>query len=809
MRYCLLCIWGLIATCACAQTLDVEHTARTGMDSVPAEFFRKWYHRSDLVYYLEALNDHSIVETTTYGQWSEPERLTFAIEGLPYTSNRFYIDGFRVDDRFQAGSTVYVPNMQQYNLLTNTHTSQLYFSYDSLAQDYVQMSYNFGQLGNGEPMPGTQCVFNITHPSPMESADAYKHVSARRHLKGAGKLDAAYTLHDIEGNAYRQHLYASYGQRLITREDQCGLIVDDPFYNAQYYKVQADGYLPMKPNQAFQQLGYRLNFSGREDGGSEYLYNYGEVYDLKNYSGSIYAKRDFLTTGLTWATNVVHHNDLAFSKNILDQDGESFSPWVADGQTHELGWAVNYNQPVLPWLNVHVDAYNSLIYFSPEQTSWTNSVYLQSPIAASPTALYRYEWQSNAFTAGLLENTIGLAAHYAVNKNLDINAHLDMTLDAILLKDKCKVSPNVQAGFNLDVHPCRWFEMGVTLSYERMPYTMEQLQYMSNDYMNANIYYANTNTLFTTSGGKYHTYQKGLKQTSYLEFDLPIRFVFGKQGRHEIVLQQSYKKFFNVWNTYYAESLDTYGYYQTKDAYQVYYLHPGEKQYVVGPSQPFSGNTLGCIKSSPYYFSQLTRYTYTGKKVTVSVGWQSMQAAGYCGLGNGANSNSLGVLSETTANPNTQNVETNQGAPCPGAGRLDLDKGFVCRFYLGYNICKWVQIGATIKWTDGQPFTEYRYYVNDAQVALLPRDSRGTNPTDNNFGTRHCAKYNLDVHLQGHWLAGKVPMTLNIECYNAWDFCTDLAEMSFIQDIPNASRASMIMDIPVGLLATLKIDLVH
>jgi hypothetical protein len=50
-------------------------------------------------------------------------------------------------------------------------------------------------------------------------------------------------------------------------------------------------------------------------------------------------------------------------------------------------------------------------------------------------------------------------------------------------------------------------------------------------------------------------------------------------------------------------------------------------------------------------------------------------------------------------------------------------------------------------------------------------------------------------------------MKLNVECYNLWDFCHDLAEMGFIQDIPYAKRSSMIMDIPVGLLTTFTIGL--
>ena len=777
------------------------HTKMSGESEVPTEFFREWYHRSDLIYYLEALSDHTIAETTTYGQWWIPERLAIAVEGLPSTANRYYIDGMRTDDRFQAGSSLYVPNMQQYNLCINTHTSQLYFSLDSTSRDYVQATYNTGQLGNGEPAWGTAAIFNITHRSPMESADTYKHITARRHLTGAGTLDAAYTIKDTQGKGYRQHIYAAYGQRNITRENHQGLILDNPLYQADYYKVQADGQLPICTNSVFDYLGYRMNFSGREDGGSELLYNYNEVYDHKNYSGMLYAKGKHLTTGLNWSTNTVLHSNQEFSKNILDQDGESFDPWIADGNTHELSWAVNYDQSLTDWLSVHVDAYNSMILFNPKNQHFTNVVYMQSPIDEHAKDLYRYEWESNAYTGGLLENTFGLKAHYDMNEKLSLNAHLDITLDAILLRNKSKVNGNIQAGINLDLHPCKWFEMGVSLSHERMPYTVDQLRYFSDDYMNANVYYARTDELYATTGGKYHHYKKGLLQTSYLELDIPIHLHFGK---HEIVLQQSYKKFFNAWHTNYLGAPEDYGYYQDHNGVDVFYLNGGIQEYEVGVAPVFGNNWL---MNSPYYFSQLTRYTYTGRKVLVSVSWQSMQASGYCGLGNGFQTNNLGALSETTANPNTSNVIDNQGGEHRGVGRYNLDKGYVCRFYLAYNICEWLQAGMTVKWTDGKPFTDYMYYANNNQVSILPKESRGTNPTDGNFGKRHCAKYNIDLHIQGKWQVRDIPMRLNIECYNMWDFCHDLAEMSFVQDIPYAHRASMIMDIPVGLLATYTIEL--
>ena len=771
----------------------VPHTTMTGIDSVPAQWFRDWYHRSDLIFYLEAQNDHTIVETHTTGQWWTPERLTFAVDGLPYTANRYYINGFRIDDRFQPGSTNYVPNMQQYDIQMDIHTGQLFFYNDTTARDYVTVSYNFGQVGNGAPAAGTTEIINVFHRSAVQSADTYKHITARRHLAGAGTIDAAYTFRDKAGNPYRQHLYATYGQRLITRENQCGLILEDPFYRAYYYKVQANGQIPIsKLNHPLTnpiRLFYLLNFSGRSDGGSEYLYNYNEVYDHKNYAASLYLKyRNILTTGLTWSTNIVKHHNNCFSKNIIDQDGESFEPWLPDGHTHELNWAVNYEQPVLPWLNVRIDSYNSLIYFNPSSSQWSNAIYLQSPIMDSPLPLYTLEWNAHPFAGGLLENTLGLKAHYAICRQLDINGHLDFTLDGILLgHHKSKISPNWQAGVNFDLHPCKWFEMGLTVAHERMPYNADYLRFFSDDYLN----------------GKHHLYAKGLHQTSYLEVNLPIRFVFGK-GRHEIVLQNSYKKFFNVWTTRYAGATTDYGYFVEQDGLQVFYEYPGVKEYEVGYTESFGSNGL---LNSPYFFSQLTRYTYTGRKVTVSVSWQSMQAAGLSALGNGPNSNSLGILSESTANPNTHNVVTNQAGQYPDISRLDLDKGFVARFYLGYNICKWVQAGLTFKWTDGKPFTAYRYYLSSNSVAVLPLSSRGTNPTDGNFGTRHGAVFHANLHLQGSWNVKDLAMKLNIECYNVWDFANDLAELAFVQDIPYASRASMILNVPTGILATYTIEL--
>ena len=79
----------------------------------------------------------------------------------------------------------------------------------------------------------------------------------------------------------------------------------------------------------------------------------------------------------------------------------------------------------------------------------------------------------------------------------------------------------------------------------RIPYTYDQIRFMSDSYMNGEVYFAGTNTLLTTTGGQYHRWGKGLWQPQYVAVDIPIIFTI---GRHEISIlskileKRAYKK---------------------------------------------------------------------------------------------------------------------------------------------------------------------------------------------------------------------------------------------------------------------------
>ncbi len=772
-------------------------------DSIRANFFRDYYHQGHLVHWLDALSDHTIYQGLHVGQWDESGQLMFSVDGNSYRWNRYYMDGFRIDNRFTAGSTSYVPNMENYHLRIDPHGSALNFELDTIATDYAQVSWNRGNLAGISW--GTADIIHLFHATSVEEAYDANLIKQRQYVRGQGTMDVAYTLGDKQGNRYRQHLYASFGQQAYPNLDQNGLIPQQPLYTGFHYKVQMDGQLPS--GRFLDRLGYFLNFSGKDNYGSEFYFNPKEVMRLNTYSASLYAKRKGLTTGVTWATNVTRHDNLQFSRNLIDQDGESLEPWMTDGSTHELSWHIDYQRPLLKWLQLKAEGYNSLLLFSPKTQHFTNEVYLQHALQSYPTPLYRYEWTSRAFAAGILENKVGVEARHAVNPKLELRGELYLTVDGMVLRDRTKISPNAKAAAMFDYRPTRWMQLGVVLAHDRVSYNIEDIRYMSRDYMSAEVFYSGTERLFTTTGGDYHRYAKGLSQPAYLALSVPIHLRF---GRHEIALLQSFRKYYNVWMTRFADGEAANGY---MNANGYYMINPGVRDYVVD-YQPKDLMGSGWLTNTPYFMTQTTRYTYHGRKVFFSLSWQSMMGASVVALGNGPASNNIGVLSESTANPNTRSTLGNTKSRYPGVGRLDQDKAYICRIYLAYNICKNFRFGITGRWTDGQPIVffntanGYDAYDN-LQVAVRPGCSRGINPTDGDFGCRESAIFNIDFHAQGNWKIGNCPMSLNLQCYNIYDFGNCLTEYSFPEGIRGEDRRghAMTLTIPRGIIGTLRIGL--
>lgn len=816
-RLCSMLIVGCLCTVVRAEAFPIF-----GIDSIQSDFFRNWYQTTDLGHYLDNYNDYVVYEAETTGEWNLGDRNVFSIAGNSFRQNKYRLNGMRIDSRAQVGHTLLYTPMDHTNLALDYHNGILNFEDDTLQKASVRLTGNIGNLGGISP--GTKELINLFHSSGEERTMDSRPMDMRNYILGAGTLDATMVIPSY-GKRYYQHAYVHYGQRNLTAFDHTGI---SGMFPSEYYTAQLDGEIPIPHNDAIDHLKYFFVTSGRSDYGSELYFNANELALNRAYHAGVYMSKRFsndgeLVVGISYENDGTKHDSLSFSRNLLDQDGEAFEPWYADGQLHGVNLSVQYDQPLLSWLRVHAASYNSFLYFQSQHSQWKNDIYTQAINEQNRTPLYTYHWQSSSFASGILENEALIVAEKEVVNGLKLYGHLGVSLDGICLGGgKSVITPNWLAKIAMDYEPCWWFRFGLSLSHHRMSYTWDEVRYLSNDYMNGAIRYAD-NTLLATTGGQYHTPNKDLwmHQPSYAVLDLPIQFTFGPSHRHRFSLINSIRKYYNQWFTDYTNGLDAN---MVKDG-DYYYMREGEKQYTI-TTQPLDlmSSTIG--GRTPYYMSNLVKYTYTGKKWFVMVSWQSYLMAGLSTMGNGPLHNNIGSLSESSANPNTYCALSEGTRPYQGNSRLNQDKSFILRMQVTYNPCKYFSIGFNGKFKDGQPFSTFTavptIHNGHTQVALLHSDAKGINMANQAFGKREDAFFNFELRATGRWWVKDIPMSLEVLCYNIYDFGTALTEYTFdAYDHPTYphwtidkgmktmkdSRTSMSLCIPRGLLVTLRVGL--
>ena len=793
-----------------------------GCDTVTARWMREWYQWGELQHYLDNYCDVTTYLSETTGEWATPEPLLFSINGNSYRSNRYYLDGFRVDSRIEAGDALYRPDLFAHDMTIDYNRGAMYWRTDSLRTPQLRLSGQAGGVGGYSRLARWLQELQEGN-SAIKRAAKEETINLRRHIVGAGSADAVYTI-PLHGVHYTQHAYIDYGVRRLLRYDYDGITGT---WDADYYHVQLDGRLPVTPNRVFDALHYILRVGYRADANSEFGYNTDELSRRLNHSFSLYGHKDFghtghLVTGLTYGLQRDLHHQPEFRRNIIDVDGEALEPWYPDGHTHELNWAVDYQYPILPWLRLHLDTYNSLLAFRPTRSNWTNTVYLQGYEMTAPTDLYDYRWHSEAFAAGMLENTLSLEADYRVLPWLRLRGQLSATLDGMLLSGKSVVTPSWEAKADIHIEPARWFRMDIIAANYRIPYTYEQVRFLSDHYLSAEVYYAGTGTLLTTTGGRYHRLGNGLRQPQYAAVDIPLVFTI---GRHEISVLSSFKKYYNTWSVRLtdasAASYDpvtvTQGY-GADLSYTVYRMQPRQRTYEVVPAQP----TGTGIWSTPVFVSNLIKYAYNGRHVFVSLSWQSYCMSGTSALGNSMQAEDIQVLSESLADPNYPLVNGNMQQSDPGIrslGRLYQDRAYIARLQVGVNITDHWQLSLSGKFRDGIPFRGLRTYVDTdadghSQAIVWNGRTRGINVVDGNFGERYDSFFNFDLRLCYRGTIRGVPFSVRALCYNILDFATELNEYNMYYNASTGlgmppGRVPLSLCTPRGLSLTLTVGLPH
>lgn len=806
----------LLIGCLCLSVIaHAEAFAHFGVDSVGSAFIRDYYQYGDLVHYLDNYSDYVTYEAETTGEWNMPDQMLFSVNGNSYRWNRYYINGFRTDSRVMPGSTMYYLNMDEHSMHINYLNSSLFFTTDSVRDSRLRLSNNVGYLGGVNP--STEKLINLYHKSAAQRTEGLPtDLTLRNHIKGAFRGEATYGIPAF-GRRFYQHVYAQAGTRQVVAWDQNG---STGYYNAPFYKVQLDGDLPLPNRRALDYLKYYIIAQRRTDMFGEFVYNANEVATQKTHTAAVYAGKDWgsrgaLVTGLSYALNDIRHNETAFDHNICDQDGEGMEPWYADGKTHELNWSVRYNCPLFPWLKLDIDAYNSFLHFTPTTAEWSNAVYWQGYHDAERTGLYRIDWHSSAFNAGMLENEVALVANHRFNARYELQARLAATLDGVCLRDgRSVISPNWEAMIGVHITPVKWFMMDISLAHYRERYSWDDVLFLSPDYMNGEVRYAGTETLLTTTGGRYHKAAKNLMQPSYVSLDLPFRFQLdSKHGHHEFSFLLNAKLYYDQWVTQFDQAPEAYG----TMVDDVFFMNEGEKNYVVTRVED-SFYPENWMVRLPYFLNAEAKYTYTAKRFFFAFSWQNFLLNGPSTFSNGAKGNQLGTLSESTANPNIC-INTKNPVAWGMNGRIDQDRSFAARLQIGWNITDELSLAVTGKFRDGTPFATYatRMHTTAAgtQMAVIATDSRGINMIDQHFGKRKDAFFNFDLRLRYQGQIKQVPFEIQATCYNVYDFGTELYEYCF-DDYQEAGhpenrllsrRAALTLNVPRGMLLSLTVGL--
>ena len=786
-------------------TLHAEAFPTFGVDSVSSEFFREWYQSGDLRHYLDNYSDYVTYEAETTGEWGLPEQMVFSINGNSYRWNRLYLNGFRIDSRFQSGSTWYQLNMQEQSLFLNQHRGTIDFVTDSLRASKVWLSNNMGGLRGINP--STQWLINLFHQTASQRNQQGNDLSSRDYIKGAFQGEVTYGI-PYQGKRLYQHAYANWGQRYINTFDQRGITGQ---YLAPYYKVQLDGELPLPKNSVIDRLNYYVIYQQRSDLYSEFMFSEQEVATQKTHSAALYGTfrtddRSTLTTGLSYGLNNVRHNSPVL-RNLVDQDGEGFEPWYADGKHNEINWAVNYRYQIRPWLHLHLDSYNSLMLFKPADYQLRSTTYMQDFNDHMAYAYSTIEWTSSAFAGGLLENQLTLEARHRFNNIVELQGQLAATFDGIILREHSVVSPNYEMMVGLHLTPAKWFTMDVTLGNFRCRYSYEDMLYLSPDYLNGVVSYSPNGVpldVYKTTGGAYHTPAKGLQQSSYALLDVPFRFNWdGPNTHHEFSLLTSFRLYYNQWTTQFAGSPNDYGYYDEG----IYYYDTRQANYQVVNMQNSDLFPDHVLINNPFWLSNVAKYSLQSKHVFFSISWQSYWLTGVSALGNGPLQNNLNALSESTANPNILLNQENPGQ-YRMLGRLDQDRSFIARMQLGWNINDHWSLSVTGKFKDGTPFSSFAYARSGSQIALYNVTTKGINLIDNHFGRRKDAFFNFDIHARYRTLIKGVPFAVEATCYNVYDFGTELVEYTFESQLTGGlQRRALQLNIPRGVILSLTVGL--
>lgn len=817
----ILCLLACIFSVHSQVTVETDSLLLKGQTNYSSKFFRERVLHNSFGSFVDNYNDYLIYQTTTHGDFHVPDQTVISIQGNSYRWNKYYLDGFRIDDRVTPGSSLYEQDLYKNSFTIDTYNSSFNYKRDSVIGNGFMVRYNHGDLGGISP--GTEWFFNLFHSTALQTN--MKPIDYRRHMNGQGVFVFDYNLKH-KGELLPQSLYVDYGQRELVAFDYT--TGNTPFYE-DYLKAELQGALPTFAG--IDHLNYALAFSTRDQFNHEFYYGENETARNDKFSLSLYGSKHLsgakLVSGVSAVVHNINHNETNFSRNHMDMDGESLDPYYADTKTLELSHFLNYTKTLGQGLSINAETYNSFIHSTPNAKRMTSSLYFESLISPlddswldeeNPfyTSLYVYEWETEAFSSALLENRIAIDYQLATGKKIDIKANAALSLDGMLIDDKSLVRGNWEAELLMNWKPNTHFSMGLNIARKRIAFHYDMIKYLSDDYLSSDVYYwqdanedriyqaAERSTYLTSTGGEHRTLSGDIKQPAYFMIDWPIIVNVGR--KHTFSMVTNYKKFYNQWQTTLAESADNYGNFETDGSQEIFFQSTGQTMdYLINSDRPDAmqlDQNNPFFTNTPFSLTNVMKYAYNSEKVFFSISWVSQFMMNVATLGNSPQENNVEMFSDAMANPNTQ---------IKSVGRPQQDRGYVARLLYGYRFNDHWKASFLFKFIDGQPFAKYDTRLKtdengNTQIATWRYLNNSISPLYEGWGDREDMGFNTELKLAYTFFLPLSSVELNLSGYNLIDFAYELTSNGF--DVPmERRRTSTELCAPRGFMFTAKVSL--
>ena len=782
--------------------------------SWPWEELSRIIGRPSLDLFIEDIYDFGVGNLAAIGPYTAPDRESYALNGNPHRWHKFYDSGFDVTDRFFPGASLHKFELNEQNLFIDPHHAYVHITPVNRPVHSLYLDSGGGRFG-GEDLD-TSVDFQAaivgrrgTHPLERPDRDE---LLAERRRQSRYHLELKQNYHTGEKNQWFFRNLNQWGRRSFLSFDHEGI---DGSYDENYWRLHFSVDRETRnPSANLCLRAFRLRYSHlqRDHLYAEDYYARDESAQLDQDNLSFWfdlrSKANFeIITGLNLSYKAIDHYRDNFSRNIIDQDGTGFEPWYASAdileisQNNRFNWDFSVRRLDRFALTGEVD--QALLAHFPHHRESHHAVFYQTDSTNTSLHVRRYRHEDFAYYLGRIRLGLVLEKNF-FPEYLKLKLRVDFILDSIFTSriENSLALPDFQFLFAVDWVDNRHFYTGFTIGWESVPLTSDIARFLAPEHLNGALEYwedANGDNLFQegestgvyrNTGGRHHRPDGNLRHPSYFYLDLPLQVKMGKHAAFSITL--SYKSYQNLFRVRYAKDSSAYGHRETvtsghpgtvsqdqrdNPSYQVYVIDRGEEiEYILDQDRGYSNPGNTSISANPFYAGAYFKFVSKGKRWYISLAFGAYMVVGRSGFGNGYDANSLGFLSEQSANPN---------ADIRSLGRTSNDRAYIGKMVLSGEMFRHFWVSMVMKYRDGEPFSHYLTSLHGvdgrSQAALWKRDINGdTLVFGGEFGSRKDALWNLDFNfIYALPLKGNRTLRAYFQIYNVMDLAAELVEKTF------------------------------